>query len=197
MQRWDDLLLHHLATTGDAPCFRTAVAHVCWLTLDHPQTAPGRRLRAAHNHRCNNEHAHISCVRLTYSCQHAQRTVYWPCVTKRSEPVYWRGRMPSPLKRPGRAAIVFVLVGALAGCMRVDRSLQVNGDGSGSYILTVSFRQPEPGVPASVSQSVVAPMEDFGAHVRQTGGSYRRTVDQGYASWTYIRPLRTVLPVNP
>lgn len=104
--------------------------------------------------------------------------------------------MPSPLKRLGRAAVVFALVGALAGCMRVDRSLQVNGDGSGTYILTVSFRQPEPGVPASVSQSIVAPMEAFGTHVRQTGGSYRRTDDQGYASWTYIRPFATVLAAN-
>jgi len=104
--------------------------------------------------------------------------------------------MLSPLKRLGRVAIVFALIGVLAGCMRVDRSLQVNGDGSGSYILTVSFRQPEPGVPASVSQSVVAPMEAFGAHVRQTGGSYRRSDDQGYASWTYIRPFATVLAAN-
>src|SRR5260370_35046946 len=104
--------------------------------------------------------------------------------------------MVSPLKRLGRAALVFALVGVLAGCMRVDGSLQVNGDGSGSYILTVSFHQPEPGVPASVSQSIVAPMEAFGAHVRQTGGSYRRTDDQGYASWAYIRPFATVLAAN-
>ncbi|HEV2458536.1 MAG TPA: hypothetical protein VGS80_09240 [Ktedonobacterales bacterium] len=74
---------------------------------------------------------------------------------------------------------------ALAGCVRVDRSLALNADGSGSYTLTVGFREPQPGDPTSISPKIVTPMEHFGAHVRQEGGTYRRSADQTYAYWTY------------
>jgi hypothetical protein len=73
----------------------------------------------------------------------------------------------------------------LAGCVRVDRGIVLNADGSGSYTLTVGFREPQPGDPTSISPKIVVPMEAFGTHVRQEGGTYRRSADQGYAYWTY------------
>jgi hypothetical protein len=87
---------------------------------------------------------------------------------------------------------ILLLAVALTGCVQVDRTVQVNGDGSGVYTLTVAFRQPRTGDPSSIPQQVSAPMEAFGAHVSQTGGSYRRTDDQGYAVWTFTRPFTSV-----
>jgi hypothetical protein len=87
---------------------------------------------------------------------------------------------------------VLVLAVGMAGCMRVDRAVQVNSDGSGIYTLTIAFRQPRAGDPSSVPQQVTTPMEAFGAHVRQTGGSALRTDDQGYAIWTFTRPFVSV-----
>jgi hypothetical protein len=88
--------------------------------------------------------------------------------------------------------VVLLLAVAITGCMRVDRAVQVNTDGSGIYTLTIAFRQPRAGDPSSVPQQVSSPMEAFGAHVRQTGGSYFRADDQGYASWTFTRPFVSV-----
>jgi hypothetical protein len=89
-------------------------------------------------------------------------------------------------------AFVLLLAFAMTGCMRVDRALQVNSDGSGTYTLAIAFRQPRAGDSTSVPQQVSAPMEAFGAHVRQTGGSYLRTDDQGYAIWTFTRPFASI-----
>jgi hypothetical protein len=92
-------------------------------------------------------------------------------------------------------ASVILLLGlavALGGCMRVERTFTINGDGSGVYVLTVGFRQPTSGDPTSVSANVVTPMEAFGAHVQQQGGSYRRYDEQGYTYWSYARPFASV-----
>jgi hypothetical protein len=92
-------------------------------------------------------------------------------------------------------ALLLTMV-ALSGCMRVDRALHLNSDGSGVYTLAVGFREPTPGNPESVSADIASVMEAFGAHVRETGGSYQRSEDTGYAYWTYTRPFATVIKAN-
>jgi hypothetical protein len=73
----------------------------------------------------------------------------------------------------------------LTGCMRVERALVIYGDGSGSYTLTIGFPEPAPGDSSEISSKIVAPMEDFGAHVQQEGGTYRRYTSQNYVYWAY------------
>jgi hypothetical protein len=80
--------------------------------------------------------------------------------------------------------------------MRVDRTLLVNGDGSGTYTLTVGFREPIANMPSTLSQDTVSAMEVFGAHVQQTGGTYRRYEDQGYEYWTYARSFSSAAAAN-
>jgi hypothetical protein len=91
----------------------------------------------------------------------------------------------------GLAMLALVLMG-LAGCMRVQRSLTINGNGSGVYVLRLGFREPTPGNPSSVSANIVSVMDAFGAHVKQQGGSYRRAEDQGYVYWVFNRPFSSV-----
>jgi hypothetical protein len=105
--------------------------------------------------------------------------------------------MPATRRRFGPAILALLLCCLLlTGCMQVDRSLHINANGSGVYTLTIGYREPTAGDSSSVSQSIVAPMDSFGAYVTQTGGSYRRFEDQGYAYWTYTRPFASVVEAN-
>jgi hypothetical protein len=99
-------------------------------------------------------------------------------------------------RRLALAALVLICVVPLAGCVRINRALQINGDGSGIYTLTVGVREPQPNDPSSVSARIVAPLEAFGAHVQATGGSFSRAEDQGYAAWVYTRPFTSVAAAN-
>jgi hypothetical protein len=88
--------------------------------------------------------------------------------------------------------LLLLLLLVLPGCMRVERSFTLNGDGSGVYVLTVGVRYPTAGNPSSIPAQNAAAMEAFGAHVQQQGGSYRRYDDQGYAYWAYTRPFTSL-----
>src|SRR5215813_12443945 len=88
----------------------------------------------------------------------------------------------------GRLIILFGLFGVIAvlgGCVSVDRSLVLYGDGSGTYTLTIGFPEPQKGNPSSISPEIVAPMDAFGAHIQQEGGTYQRYAQQDTVYWTY------------
>jgi hypothetical protein len=93
-------------------------------------------------------------------------------------------------------ALLSILTLLLSGCMSVERQFQLNGDGSGSYTLTLGFREPANGDPDSVSERAVVPLNAFADHVHATGGSTTRYEDQGYAYWTFTRPFTSVDEAN-
>src|SRR5258707_5471084 len=96
--------------------------------------------------------------------------------------------MPTPRRS---LVIVAILVATLflSGCMRVDRTLHLNADGSGYYTLSLGFREPTAGDPSSVSDTITTPLEAFAARVRATGGSVSQAEDQGYRTWSFTRPF--------
>jgi hypothetical protein len=96
--------------------------------------------------------------------------------------------MPTPR---GSLVIVAIVVATLllSGCMRVDRTLHLNADGSGYYTLSLGFREPTAGDPSSVSDTITTPLEAFAARVRATGGSVSQAEDQGYRTWSFTRPF--------
>jgi hypothetical protein len=104
--------------------------------------------------------------------------------------------MPAPRRMSAPGLLALVLLVLLTGCMQVDRTLHLNADGSGVYTLTIGFREATAGDSSSVAQNITAPMDAFGTYVSQTGGSYRRFEDQGYAYWTYTRPFASVVEAN-
>lgn len=85
------------------------------------------------------------------------------------------------------AILALILAVSLSGCMRVQRTLQVNRDGSGAYTLTIGFREPTPGNAASLNDTVTTAMNAFADDVEAHGGASRRFEDQGYAYWTFTR----------
>lgn len=102
--------------------------------------------------------------------------------------------------RARRRLVVLLPILALAilltGCMHADRTLTIHADGSGTYTLSLGFREPTPGDRASVSQQIVTPLEAFGAHVVAAGGVLDRTEEHGYAYWNFSRPFTSVAAAN-
>jgi len=94
------------------------------------------------------------------------------------------------------SALLSILTLLLSGCMSVDRQFQLNGDGSGSYTLTLGFREPAAGDPDSVSETAVVPLNAFADRVHATGGSTTRSENQGYAYWIFTRPFVSVEEAN-
>jgi hypothetical protein len=94
------------------------------------------------------------------------------------------------------SALLSILTVLLSGCMSVERQFQLNGDGSGSYTLTLGFREPATGDPDSVSERAVVPLNAFADHIHATGGSTTRNENQGYAYWTFTRPFTSVEEAN-
>jgi hypothetical protein len=90
------------------------------------------------------------------------------------------------------AVLALALCLSLAGCMSVERSLTLNGDGSGVYALTIGVRYPTPGDPASIPANNSAALATFGADVQQQGGAYRTYDANGYRYWAYTRPFTSI-----
>src|SRR5215472_4832020 len=90
-----------------------------------------------------------------------------------------RARTMIVLSLAGLAAVL------LTGCMRVERALVIYANGSGLYTLTIGFPEPAPGDSSGISSKIVAPMDAFGAHIQQEGGTYRKYTSQNYVYWTY------------
>jgi len=101
-------------------------------------------------------------------------------------------RTPRRLLKLASLIPALIVITLLAGCVRVNRTLVLNPDGSGTYTLTIGILEPHPGDPSSVSPQLVAAMEAFGAHVQRQGGTYERFADQTYVYWTYARPFSQI-----
>jgi hypothetical protein len=104
----------------------------------------------------------------------------------------WRPARAHALATRLLAVLALVLCLALAGCMSVQRSLTLNGDGSGVYALTIGVRYPTPGDPTSIPANNTVALETFGADAQAQGGSYRTFDANGYRYWAYTRPFASI-----
>jgi hypothetical protein len=102
---------------------------------------------------------------------------------------HMRSRLPGA-RLLALAALALCL--SLAGCMSVQRSLTLNGDGSGVYTLTIGVRYPVANTPTSIPAQNVAALVAFGEDVRQQGGDYRTYDANGYRYWAYTRPFASI-----
>jgi hypothetical protein len=94
---------------------------------------------------------------------------------------------------PSSLALLIALALLLTGCMHVDRSVSLNGDGSGSYALTVGFSQQ---VMSAAGAQINDAMNSFGQQVTLQGGSSRQYQDSGYSYWTFTRPFKSIADLN-
>lgn len=90
-------------------------------------------------------------------------------------------------------ALLAMLALSLSGCIHMDRSVTVNGDGSGSYTLTIGFSEQ---LVSLASDQISSNMDGFGAKVKSEGGSYRHYDDTGYSYWAYTRPFSSIAALN-
>jgi phosphatidylinositol mannoside-binding LppM-like protein len=104
---------------------------------------------------------------------------------------------------PGRAgrsgaqigvfALLLMLVVALSGCVRIDRSIRVNDDGSGTYTLTIGFKRD---LATTYGPALVNQMTEYGESVKAKGGTYGRSDDDTYTYWKFSRPFHTPDDLN-
>jgi hypothetical protein len=90
-------------------------------------------------------------------------------------------------------ALLFALVVALSGCVRIDRDIRVNDDGSGTYALTLGFKRD---LATAYGSALVNQMTEYGESVKAKGGTYGRSDDDTYTYWKFTRPFRTPDDLN-
>lgn len=101
------------------------------------------------------------------------------------------------MRRGSRIGVVLalglMLALALSGCIHEDRSVSLNGDGSGTYTLALGLSDQ---LLALGSNQISASMDQVGAQVKQQGGSYSKHDDGTYTVWTFSRPFKSVADLN-
>ena len=93
----------------------------------------------------------------------------------------------------GVFVLLLALVVALSGCVRIDRDIHVNDDGSGTYALTIGFKRD---LATAYGPALVNQMTEYGESVKATGGTYGRTDDDTYTYWKFTRPFHTPDDLN-
>jgi hypothetical protein len=98
------------------------------------------------------------------------------------------------LRRSGASVgLLIVMALTLSGCVHLDRNVALNGDGSGTYLLTIGISDQL----LSISgDQVTSSMDSYGDKVKKEGGSYRRYEDAGYTDWAYTRPFASIADLN-
>src|SRR5215471_19236880 len=90
-------------------------------------------------------------------------------------------------------ALLLTLIMALSGCVRIDRGIHVNDDGSGTYALTIGFKRD---LATAYGPSLVNQMTEYGESVKAKGGTYGRSDDDTYTYWKFSRPFHTPDDLN-
>ena len=90
-------------------------------------------------------------------------------------------------------AMLLTLAISLAGCMHVDRNVTINGDGSGSYTLTIGFSEQ---LISLASDQISSSMNSYGDQIKGKGGSYRHYDDTGYSYWAYTSSFKSIAELN-
>jgi hypothetical protein len=93
----------------------------------------------------------------------------------------------------GVFALLLLLVVALSGCVRIDRDIHVNDDGSGTYALTIGFKRD---LATAYGPALVNQMTEYGENVKAKGGTYGRSDDDTYTYWKFTCPFRTPDDLN-
>lgn len=81
----------------------------------------------------------------------------------------------------------------LSGCFHLDSDVKLNGDGSGTYTLTLGLSEAVVGL---AGDQFVKSMAESGQKVKQEGGDYRHFDQDGYSVWVFTRPFKSVSELN-
>lgn len=96
-----------------------------------------------------------------------------------------------------RAAALFTILTmcavVLSSCFHLDRDMKLNGDGSGSYTLTIGLNEAIVGL---AGDAFTTKMDEYGRKVKQEGGDFHHFDQDGYSVWAFTRPFKTVGELN-
>jgi len=101
--------------------------------------------------------------------------------------------MSTPRRSLLLIALLLVLAFALTGCIHLDRSVQLNSDGSGTF--TVSFGFSDKLIDLA-GTSFVSQMNACGEKVKSQGGSYQHADTGGYSVWSFVWPFTSIDRLN-
>lgn len=90
-------------------------------------------------------------------------------------------------------SLCLVLVMTLSGCVRVDRSVTLNSDGSGSFTLALAFARQ---VLSLSGNGFSTQLDAYGAATKARGGTYTRQEGSTYIVWSYGRVFTSVAELN-
>ncbi len=101
--------------------------------------------------------------------------------------------MRNPRRVAATVGLLAALVFILSGCIHEDRSISLQGDGSGTYTLTLGVNSQLVGLSGD---DFVKSMNDYGEKLKKEGGSYKHYDQDGYSYWAYTRPFKSVEQLN-
>ena len=101
--------------------------------------------------------------------------------------------MPTPRRSLPLFVLLLVLAFALTGCIHLDRSMQLNSDGTGTFTVSFGFADKLINLAGT---SFVSQMNACGDKVKAQGGSYQRTDTGGYSAWSFIWPFKSIDRLN-
>lgn len=81
----------------------------------------------------------------------------------------------------------------LSSCFHLDRDVKLNGDGSGSYALSLGLSE---AMVSLAGDTFTKSMDERGSQVKQKGGDYRHFDQDGYSVWVFTLPFKTVSDLN-
>jgi hypothetical protein len=98
------------------------------------------------------------------------------------------------MRRPLVAlGLLLVLCCALSGCVRLQRSVKLNSDGTGTFSFMLAFSDKL--IPFA-GASFASQMNACGDSVKANGGSFSAADSGGYSAWTFSWPFSTIDRLN-
>jgi hypothetical protein len=101
--------------------------------------------------------------------------------------------MRNPRRIAATVGLLAILAFILSGCIHEDRSVNLHGDGSGTYTLTLGVNSQ---LVSLSGDDFVQSMNDYGEKLNKQGSSSKHYDQDGYSYWAYTRPFKSVDELN-
>lgn len=102
--------------------------------------------------------------------------------------------MHYPRQFLGTVVMCLTLLVALSGCIRLDRDVQLQGDGSGTFTTVVGFSSQL--LAFDTTGSIKQAFATCGNTFKTKGGSYRNYDNGDYSYWSFSLHFKTIADLN-
>lgn len=102
--------------------------------------------------------------------------------------------MRYPKQWLGTVGICLTLLFALSGCVRLDRNVQLQGDGSGTFTTTLGLSSQL--LALDTTGGIKKGFDTCGSTIKTKGGTFRSYDDGDYSYWAFTSTFKTVADLN-